>query len=64
MQSAQTELDFINLYLESLSSKSVRYGEDYMSRTLPSPLRIKVCCYSLLLVHHLSEWFILLKPCF
>ncbi|KAL9557826.1 hypothetical protein MBANPS3_001217 [Mucor bainieri] len=41
MQSAQTELDFINLYLESLSSKSVRYGEDYMSRTLPSPLRIK-----------------------
>ncbi|GAN09472.1 hypothetical protein MAM1_0269c09001 [Mucor ambiguus] len=41
MQSAQTELDFINLYLEKLSSKSVRYGEDYMSRTLPSPLRIK-----------------------
>ncbi|CEP12596.1 hypothetical protein [Parasitella parasitica] len=41
MQSAQTELDFINLYLESLSSKSVRYGDDYMSRTLPSPLRIK-----------------------
>lgn len=45
MQSAQTELDFINLYLESLSSKSVRYGEDYMSRTLPSPLRIKVRCF-------------------
>ncbi|KAK4514340.1 uncharacterized protein ATC70_001933 [Mucor velutinosus] len=41
MQSAQTELDFINLYLERLSSKSVRYGEDYMSRTLPSPLRMK-----------------------
>ncbi|KAI8646689.1 hypothetical protein BD408DRAFT_409583 [Parasitella parasitica] len=41
MQSAQTELDFINLYLENLSSKSVRYGDDYMARTFPSPLRIK-----------------------
>jgi hypothetical protein len=46
MQSAQTELDFIHLYLETLSSKSVRYGEDYMSRSLPSPLRIKVSIMS------------------
>lgn len=42
MQSAQTELDFINLYLESLSNKSVRYGDDYMQRVLPKPLKIKV----------------------
>lgn len=42
MQSAQTELDFIKFYLETLSIKSVRYGEDYLSRKLPSPLRIKV----------------------
>ncbi|KAI7897555.1 uncharacterized protein BX663DRAFT_527813 [Cokeromyces recurvatus] len=41
MQAAQTELEFINLYLESLSSKSVRFGDDYLSRNLPSPLRIK-----------------------
>ncbi|KAI8885787.1 hypothetical protein K501DRAFT_245224 [Backusella circina FSU 941] len=41
MQSAQTELDFINLYLESLSNKSVRYGDDYMQRALPKPLKIK-----------------------
>ncbi|KAI9365084.1 hypothetical protein BD770DRAFT_377751 [Pilaira anomala] len=36
MQSAQNELDFINFYLEALSPKSVRYGEDYLSRTLPT----------------------------
>ncbi|KAI9475572.1 MAG: hypothetical protein EXX96DRAFT_573837 [Benjaminiella poitrasii] len=41
MQTAQTELEFINLYLENLSSKSVRYSDDYLSRNLPSPLRIK-----------------------
>ncbi|KAI8970332.1 ubiquitin-related domain-containing protein [Mycotypha africana] len=41
MQSSQSELDFINYYLENLSSKSVRYGEDYLSRTLPDHLRIK-----------------------
>lgn len=41
MQSAQNELDFINFYLEALSPKSVRYGEDYLSRTLPTN-RIKV----------------------
>lgn len=42
MQSAQTELDFIKFYLEALSDKSVRYGDDYLARKLPSPLRIKV----------------------
>ncbi|KAI7875091.1 ubiquitin-related domain-containing protein [Mucor mucedo] len=41
MQSAQTELDFIKFYLETLSDKSVRYGDDYLARKLPSPLRIK-----------------------
>ncbi|GAA5795216.1 hypothetical protein EDC94DRAFT_620568 [Helicostylum pulchrum] len=40
MQSAQTELDFINSFLSEISPKSVRYGEDYLSRTLP-PTRIK-----------------------
>ncbi|KAI8059055.1 ubiquitin-related domain-containing protein [Gilbertella persicaria] len=40
MQSAQTELDFINLYLEALSSKSVRYGQDYTTHTWPTQ-RIK-----------------------
>lgn len=42
MQTAQTELEFLQFYLDTLSNKSVRYGEDYMTRTLPSPLRIKV----------------------
>ncbi|KAI8986990.1 hypothetical protein BDB01DRAFT_784210 [Pilobolus umbonatus] len=30
MQSTQNELEFINIYLQELSNKSVRYGEDYM----------------------------------
>ncbi|KAF7732783.1 hypothetical protein EC973_000057 [Apophysomyces ossiformis] len=34
------EEQFINQYLESLSSRSVRFGEDYNPRVLPSPLRI------------------------
>ncbi|KAI8371932.1 ubiquitin-related domain-containing protein [Choanephora cucurbitarum] len=40
MQAAQTELDFINHFLEALSSRSVRYGKDYTTRTLPTQ-RIK-----------------------
>ncbi|OBZ83080.1 hypothetical protein A0J61_08869 [Choanephora cucurbitarum] len=40
MQAAQTELDFINHFLEALSSRSVRYGKDYATRTLPTQ-RIK-----------------------
>ncbi|KAL1933173.1 hypothetical protein VTP01DRAFT_8851 [Rhizomucor pusillus] len=35
------EGSFIKQYLESLSSRSVRFDEDYCSRQLPSPLRIK-----------------------
>lgn len=46
MQSAQTELDFINSFLSEISPKSVRYGEDYLSRTLP-PTRIKVIIYKM-----------------
>ncbi|KAI8360769.1 hypothetical protein BD560DRAFT_404679 [Blakeslea trispora] len=40
MQTAQTELDFINHFLDALSGRSVRYGQDYTTRTLPTQ-RIK-----------------------
>ncbi|KAG0173071.1 hypothetical protein DFQ28_009241 [Apophysomyces sp. BC1034] len=35
------EQSFITQYLDSLSTRSVRFGEDYIPRTLPSPLRVK-----------------------
>ncbi|ORZ02225.1 ubiquitin-related domain-containing protein [Syncephalastrum racemosum] len=35
------ENNFIQQYLETLSSRSVRYGSDYTTRPEPSPLRIK-----------------------
>ncbi|KAI9245577.1 hypothetical protein BY458DRAFT_466251 [Sporodiniella umbellata] len=41
MQVATTELEFNKHYLDALSTKSVRYGKDYLAQELPSPLRIK-----------------------
>lgn len=41
MQQTSTELDFIHAYLDRLSVKSVRYGQDYLTHTVPT-LRIKV----------------------
>ncbi|KAI9482626.1 hypothetical protein BDB00DRAFT_856888 [Zychaea mexicana] len=35
------ESNFINQYLNELSSRSVRFGQDYTSRQLPKPLKIK-----------------------
>ncbi|KAI8140513.1 ubiquitin-related domain-containing protein [Fennellomyces sp. T-0311] len=35
------EANFINQYLNELSVRSVRFGEDYTSRQLPKPLKIK-----------------------
>ncbi|KAI9250509.1 ubiquitin-related domain-containing protein [Phascolomyces articulosus] len=32
---------FINQYLTELSSRAVRYGQDYTTRDLPKPLKIK-----------------------
>ncbi|ORE22711.1 hypothetical protein BCV71DRAFT_171353 [Rhizopus microsporus] len=40
MQQTSTELDFIHAYLDRLSVKSVRYGQDYLTHTVPT-LRIK-----------------------
>ncbi|CEG76705.1 hypothetical protein RMATCC62417_11565 [Rhizopus microsporus] len=40
MQQTSTELDFIHAYLDKLSVKSVRYGQDYLTHTVPT-LRIK-----------------------
>lgn len=39
---AATEIGFAQQYLDILSTKSVRYGQDYLAHSLPSPLRIKV----------------------
>ena len=36
------ESNFINQYLTELSSRSVRFGQDYTARNLPKPLKIKV----------------------
>ncbi|KAI8089928.1 ubiquitin-related domain-containing protein [Halteromyces radiatus] len=41
MSTIGNEQDYINDYLKELSTKSVRYGQDYLARTLPSSLRIK-----------------------
>ncbi|KAG2218727.1 hypothetical protein INT45_006879 [Circinella minor] len=35
------ESNFINQYLTELSSRSVRFGQDYTARNLPKPLKIK-----------------------
>jgi hypothetical protein len=42
MSTITNEKDFIDNYLKEISTRSVRYGQDYLARSLPSPLRIKV----------------------
>ncbi|CAO3596795.1 unnamed protein product [Absidia cylindrospora] len=41
MSTIGNENDYIDNYLKELSTRSVRYGQDYLARSLPSPLRIK-----------------------
>ncbi|KAI8335006.1 ubiquitin-related domain-containing protein [Chlamydoabsidia padenii] len=41
MATINNEHDFIDNYLKEISTRSVRYGQDYLARTLPSPLLIK-----------------------